>query len=194
MNSNHQYPIDSNSILQKAYYLICLLYANKEISRQSDPEGSLALRSLENRFFRNEFTRLLIELAIAVRVHDDQMSNADQSDPKRALYFSLKAEVDRLDYTLFGDEEKPRLKLRSVCNKIIHSGGLKLSTIEGSEGHETDYAYNAGDDVRSISWRHYSGYVRLAEIKNGKELDSYLLDVKIFVTAVFEVFSGLDNH
>lgn len=181
------YLIDKGAVLQNLYHLLCLFFANKEIARRSDPNkenGPLA--ALEKRFFVPEASRLLIEVAVAVRVIDDQMKKRPQESTERKQYETLKKKIDRYDYGLFGDRN---LDLRQTCNKIIHSDVMEPHSSPGVEGHELDYGYRYGDDERSIDWEHFNGYVRLAGTDRGKEW-CVLLDLEVFVSAVYELLSA----
>jgi hypothetical protein len=182
------YVIDRSSVLQKLYYLLCLFFANKEIARRSDPsDGNAPLTSLEKKFFVAEASRLLIEVAIAVRVIDDQMRQLPPEDPQRQRYDSTKADIDRNhEYAMFDDLN---LTLRETCNKIIHSNVMEPHSAEGTEAHELDHGYRYGDDEKSIDWRHFNGYVRLCGTDH-KEREWYvLLDLEIFVSAAHKLLS-----
>ena len=72
MRSSGKYRIDRSVLLQKAYYLLCFFFANKEISRTAHPDlPDEPFSLLEGRFFESEASRALIELAIGIRVIDD---------------------------------------------------------------------------------------------------------------------------
>jgi hypothetical protein len=182
------YVIDRSSVLQKLYYLLCLFFANKEIARRSDPNDERApLSSLEKKFFVSEASRLLIEVAIAVRVIDDQMKQVPSDAPERQTYDSVKADIDRThEYAMFDDLN---LTLRETCNKIIHSNVMEPHSSEGREAHELDHGYLYGDDEKSIDWKHFNGYVRLCGTDHkGKEW-YVLLDLEVFVGAVYRLLS-----
>lgn len=181
------YVIDRATILQKAYYLLCLFFANKEIARRSDAEDEEdPLSTLENRFFAGEASRLLIEVAIAIRIIDDQMRKLPIGDKTRTQFEKRKAEVDKYTYALFDDLN---LDMRETCNKIIHSDVMEPQSTEGREGHELDVAYNHGDGDKLIDWEHFNEYVRLCGTKNRKEW-YVLLDLEVFITAVVKLLDS----
>ena len=180
------YVIDKNAILNKTYRLLCLFFANKEIARRSDPDDPEApLKALERRFFEGEVSRLLIEIAVAIRVLDDQMKRLHKADEARKIYEKHLAKVDKYQFGLFDDL---KLNLRKTCNKIIHSDVMEPHTKEGWEPHEFDSEALYGDGDQSINWEHLNGYVRLAG-RERKEEWYVLLDVEVFVTAVYEICS-----
>ncbi|MGN8037833.1 hypothetical protein ACTJJ0_22265 [Chitinophaga sp. 22321] len=188
MNYQGTYKIDRQSVLQKTYYLLCLFFAEKEISRRSSPgKQDAPLRSLESMFFESETSKLLLEIAIAVRVVDEQMNKLPSGDPVRAEYERRKAEVDTLPYGLFDDLN---LDLRQTCNKIIHSDVMELHYTDGVEAHEDDAAYKYGDGDKTIEWKHWNGYVRLCG-KTTRGSEWYvLLDVEVYVTGVYTLLSN----
>lgn len=181
------YVIDRVTTLQKAYYLLCVFFANKEIARRSDPDDKNApLSSLEERFFVGEASRLLIEVAISIRVIDDQMQKLPGNDATRMQFEKRKSEVDQYTFGMFDDLN---LNLRETCNKIIHSEVMEPHSSEGREGHELDVAYNHGDGEKSIDWEHFNGYVRLCGTdQRGKEW-YVLLDLEVFVTAITKLLA-----
>lgn len=104
----------------------------------------LLLRSV---FFVTEVSRLLIEIAIAVRVRDDQMKNRPHSDSQTTNYYNLRASVDDFDYGEFDDSD---LNLQKTCNKIIHAYIMRPHFVEGQELNEYDYADKYGDGEKAI--------------------------------------------
>ena len=82
------YVLDREAIKRHAYQLICLFYANKKIARLSDPMHDYpdAAALLERAFFPRELTRLLLNIAIALRTLDDQMNAQPAADPVRVAY------------------------------------------------------------------------------------------------------------
>lgn len=109
------YTLDTETLKLNAYRLICLFYANKEISRTSDPEQpDTGAAKLERTHFAREMTYLVLNIAIAVRVLDDQMRALAEEDPQKKAYISRRGDVDRRHNCMMFDE----MSLREVCNKI----------------------------------------------------------------------------
>jgi hypothetical protein len=186
MQTQGKYVFDGNNILEKAYELLCTIFANKEIARRSDPDDTSApLALLERRFFESKVSRLLIEIAASLRVMGDQIFKLPQNAPERKRYYDQLTEIDKYDFGLFDDLN---LTLRETCNKIIHSEVFEPHFREGVEGHEMDTAYLAGFDKKSIEWKHVNGYVRLHG-KKGKEDWYVLLDIEVFVTAIYKLLT-----
>lgn len=179
-----KYIFDKSFILEKAYDLLCIFFANKEISRRSNIDDQISLAKLEERYFEAKASRLLIEIAASIRVNDDQMKNLPESSNERQLYYSLITEVDSYNFDMFHDP----FTFREICNKIIHSKTFKPHTSPGSEGHETDYAYRMGDDEKSIEWDHFNGFITLSGTIR-KENWHVLLDIEVFVRAIYKVFA-----
>lgn len=182
-----KYLIDRNSVLQKTYTLMCLFFAEKEVARLSNPNDLTSpLKSLESIFFENETSRLLLEVAIALRVIDEQMTKLSKEDVKRIEYERKKAEIDGYAYGLFDDLN---LNFRQTCNKIIHSDVMQLHYTEGVEAHEMDSAFKYGEGDKEITWHHWNGYVRLCGQDKGKEWH-VLLHVETYVAAIYKLLTN----
>jgi hypothetical protein len=182
-----KYIIDRNSILQKTYTLMCMFFAEKEISRRTDPnEPTSALKSLESIFFESETSKLLLEVAIALRVIDEQMTKLPKEDVKRIQYQNKKEEIDGYAYGLFDDLN---LNFRQTCNKIIHSDVMQLHYTEGIEAHEMDSPFKYGEGDKEITWHHWNGYIRLCGKEKGKEWH-VLLHVQTYVEAIYKLLTN----
>ena len=190
------YTLDRDTIKLNAYRLLCVFFANKEIARLSDPDDrSDAPSQLERMFFAREMTQLLLNIAIGVRVLDDQMKGLSSADSMRHAYFRGRDEVNRRHNCMMFDE----MSLRDVCNKVIHATTVEPHAAKGSESHKID-EYNlsgwseandhapgdVGPEPDPIEWEHLSGNIRLGGVQ-GKEQWWHLLEVPIFVEAVFEL-------
>ncbi len=189
MRTTGTYVIERTEVLRKAYRLLCIFFANKEIARRSAPDDDNApLKALERLFLEAEASRLLVEVAVAVRVLDDQMRCRPAGDAWRVEHQRRMASVSEYAYGMF---DELNLDLRQTCNKIIHSDVMEPHTKEGWEPHEWDSAHIHGDDDRSIDWEHLNGYVRLAGTK-GRQEWYVLLDIEVFVSAVYEVVRSVE--
>ena len=169
-------------MLQKSYRLLCTFFANKEIARRSDPgDENAPLSTLESMFSEREASQLLLELAIGIRVLDDQMGMLSSDAEERRIFYEKKQIVDKYEYELFDDLG---LDLRETCNKIIHSDVMEPHRSSGTEAHADDLEHIHGEGERTIDWDHLNGYVRLAGKHKGNEW-SVLLNVEMFVRAIF---------
>jgi hypothetical protein len=127
---------------------------------------------------------LLIEVAVAVRVIDDQMKRLPADSSERMEHERRSLAVKDYSFGMFDDLG---LDLRKTCNKVIHLDVMEPHTTIGHELHTYDLAHIHEDDPpRSIDWKHLNGYVRLAGTDRGKEW-YVLLDIEVFVQAVMEV-------
>jgi hypothetical protein len=88
MNLPSKYILDVEGIKLNAYKLISLFYANKEIARSTDPEERDGIATLEDKFFFSEMSKLLIEIAISIRVLDDQMKSLPLTSDMKNAYIS----------------------------------------------------------------------------------------------------------
>lgn len=193
------YILDRENIKVKAYRLICHFYANKEISRQSDPEcrdGGIA--KLEDQYFFKEISKLLLELAISIRVLDDQMKSLPQSSKIRSAYFESMAQVNSGYNCMMFDE----MTLREVCNKIIHANVVEPHIEESENGdHQIDHynwlgwsesiEYSEDKDIpkpEPIKWKRLKNNVRLGGTHR-REQWWHLLQIRIFVEAITELLS-----
>jgi hypothetical protein len=94
------YTLDTEAIKLDAYRLLCLFLANKEIARQADPANrDDPLTLLEKRFFTSEVTKLLLNIAISLRVLDDQMNALPNDSPQRDAYSQTLSVVNK-DYSI----------------------------------------------------------------------------------------------
>src|SRR5438270_9112272 len=123
MLSSGKYQIDRGVLLQKAYYLLCFFFANKEFEQRSVAHDLLG--QLQRRFFETEVSRALIELAIGMRVIDDQMKKLSPSDQALKRYRHGLITADAIARHCFQGTEK-RPTFRQMCNKVIHSETLDL--------------------------------------------------------------------
>jgi len=182
MNTIGKYVFDNAVTLEKSYELLCLFFADKEISRRTHPNeaGESPLLLLEKRFFEAKVSRLLIEIAASLRVMDDQIMSLADEDPTKVKHKRLLNEVDAYDFGLFDDLG---LTFRQTCNKIIHSEIFEIPRKEGDEPHEHDIAFREGMGDQSIQWSHVTDYVRLAGKMNKKQWH-VLLNIEIFVSAI----------
>lgn len=196
VNLPSTYTLDRESIKLNAYRLLTLFYANKEIARLSDPmQRDDAASQLERTFFAREMTQLLLNIAIGMRVLDDQMKGLPVADPMRQAYLQRRDELNRSHHCMMFDD----MSLREVCNKIIHATTVEPHSTKGSDSHKID-EYNwlgwseveeaspgeAGPEPDPIEWEHLSANIRLGG-QQAKEQWWYLLEVPTFVQAVFEL-------
>ncbi|MFV0664911.1 hypothetical protein [Denitromonas sp.] len=196
------YVLDRDAIKLDAYRLLCLFYANKEISRLSDPTHEYPDASvlLERRFFPRELTRLLLSIAVALRTLDDQMEQLDSANAIRTRYMQARDRTNKnYDCMMFDD-----MPLREVCNKIIHAYVVEPHHQDGEESHQYDiYAWEAwqaardeGEEVspdqpESLSWQHMTGNVRLGGMRSRKQW-WHLLMVPVFVEAIYDLLNDND--
>jgi hypothetical protein len=168
------YELDAQQIKLNAYRLGCLFFANKEIARRSDPASPNAAAQLEQHFFVREMSHLLLQIAIALRVMDDQMRSRPSNDAKRAEYFNRRDDTDRQFQCMMFDE----LPLREVCNKIIHATIVEPHLAQADDSHHLDEFQS-----NPIEWTHLTGSIRLVGRK-GSEDWYHLLEVPEFIAAI----------
>jgi hypothetical protein len=184
------YELDAEQIKLNAYRLGCLFFANKEIARRSDPASPSAAARLEQHFFVREMSHLLLQIAIALRVMDDQMRARPKNDAKRAEYFRRRDETDTQFQCMMFDD----LPLREVCNKIIHALTVEPHLTEAVGDHHLDdlaNEYACPEDAEDggtiqwdpVKWNHLTGNIRLVGRKGSEEW-YLLLEVPVFIEAI----------
>jgi hypothetical protein len=184
------YEFDAEQIKLNAYRLACLFFANKQIARRSDPTSPDAPARLEQQFFTREMSHLLLQIAIALRVMDDQMLARPPTDAKRSEYLRRRDETNRQFSCMMFDT----LTLREVGNKVIHALIVEPHVTDAVDSHEMDdlaAVYASPEDAEEgggivwdpIKWRHLTGNIRLGG-RNGKEEWYQLLEVPMFVEAI----------
>lgn len=193
------YVLDREAIKLNAYRLICHFYANKEIARHTDPDTrDNAIANLEDNYFFREVSRLLLEVAISVRVLDDQMKKVKEAAEIRVSYDAAMEKVNRRYNCMMFD----KMTLREVCNKIIHAEVVDPHIQESEDGdHEID-SYNwlgwseaveqSGDkdipEPEPIKWKHLTNKIRLGGKRQGVQW-WHLLEVPTFVGAIGELLA-----
>lgn len=192
------YVLDREAIKVNAYRLICHFYANKEIARRTDPDTrDDPIAKLENNYFFREVSRLLLEIAISVRVLDDQMKKLKVSEIKQSYDESMEDVNLRYSCMMFDE-----MSLREVCNKIIHAEIVEPHMQESEDGrHELDIynwlgwaeavEHSPGKDMlglASVKWKHLTNNVRLGGTYKGSQW-WHLLEVPVFVAAISELLS-----
>ncbi|CCN80769.1 hypothetical protein VIBNISFn27_250005 [Vibrio nigripulchritudo SFn27] len=197
MKLSTQYILDREAIKLNAYRLLSHFYANKEISRQVDPEDrDDAIARLEDDYFYREISRLLLEIAIALRVLDDQMKKYEVTSDIRRSYDSSVTKVNHQHNCMMFD----KMSLREVCNKIIHADTVEPHMGESEDGSHRFDDYNwlgwseaieqTGDKTipqpALIKWTHLTNNIRLGGKKGNTEW-WHLLEVPIFVRAISEL-------
>ena len=188
--SRGTYELDAEQVKLNAYRLGCLFFANKEIARRSDPASPSAAAQLEQQFFAREMTHLLLQIAIALRVMDDQMRARPETDGKRSEYLRRRDETDRRFECMMFDA----MPLREVCNKIIHALAVEPHLTDAMDSHHLDdlaNEYACPEDAEHsgtiqwdpVKWSHLTGNIRLVG-KKGKETWYHLLEVPVFIDAI----------
>jgi hypothetical protein len=193
MDQPGTYTLDAETLMLNAYRLLCLFYANKEIARLSDPSRRDDPASrLEQQFFDREVTTVLLNIAVGLRVLDDQMKALPVRSPARIAYITARDEINSRHSCMMFDD----MSLRETCNKIIHATTVEPHSAQGAESHEID-SHNwlswadvhdqspdeAGPEPEPIEWHHLSGHIRLGGQQNNKQW-WHLLDVPVFVEAI----------
>ena len=192
-----KYILDREAIKQNAYRLVCLFYANKEIARNADPENrDTGIAKLEDSYFFSEFSKLLIEIAISLRVLDDQVKSLTDGSEIKASYLESMDSVNRNHNCMMFDE----MSLRETCNKIIHANVVEPHIQEVEDGSHDIDNYNwlgwseaveqSGDtdipEPEPITWSHLTNNVRLGGTNRGEQW-WHLLEVPIFAEAISEL-------
>lgn len=192
-----KYVLDREAIKLNAYRLLSHFYANKEIARQADPDtrdDSIAI--LEDNYFQREMSRLLLEIAISLRVLDDQMKKQDKLSEIRIAYDAASERANHLHNCMMFD----KMSLREACNKIIHADVVEPHIRESEDGSHKYDDYNwlgwseaieqSGDSnipkPEPIKWKHLTNNIRLGG-KKGKKQWWHLLEVPIFVRSISEL-------
>jgi hypothetical protein len=147
MLTSGKYQVDRGVLLQKSYYLLCFFFANREFEQRTVAHDLLA--QLQRRYFETEVSRSLIELAIGMRVIDDQMKKTPATNRAFRVYKQGLITADAIAKHCFDGTEK-RPTFRQICNKVIHSETLDLHYELGEKRY------------------HFSGYISLSGQDNGK--------------------------
>ena len=184
MKAASTYEFDADEIQREVYYLVCMLFANKEIARTTDSSDAIA--RVEARFRTKELTSRLLAVAIKMRAVEDQMRALPEKDPARRAFFRRRDEVDqRYSQAVFD-----QLTLRQICNKIVHATIFELYEQEGEEPHEscpTRFA-DIEEGVERVRWKHWrTDWLRIG---NAKEDWYLILDLPKFASAICEHFES----
>lgn len=191
-----KYTLDVEGMKLNAYRLISLFYANQEIARSTDPELRDGVAKLEDKFFFSEMSKLLIEIAISIRVLDDQMKGLPESNEIKRTYDSAMQVINERHNCMMFDE----MSLRDTCNKIIHADVVEPHIEESNNGLHKFDEYNwlgwsdavehlEGEEIPKpdpIQWKYLTTNIRLGGKKGGEEWWC-LLEVSVFVEAISEL-------
>lgn len=195
MRTRDTYELDLEQLRLNLYRLVCLFSANKEIRSRSDPAAPSASAQLEERYFPREMAHLLLNVAIGLRVLDDQMRYAEPSERRDRYLKQLEAANRKHKCMLFDDD----MGLRDVYNKIIHASVAEPHVVPAQGGHLLDdlaewdrLESGRNDPVDPVQWRHLSGNIRLGG-RHGAQQWWHLLNVEIFAASVHETLLGLET-
>jgi hypothetical protein len=167
-----------------------LFLANHELAYQhkfDDPKDTL--EQLHQDFYLAEITRLLVPVAVSVRMLDDQQKASRQSE----AYLEFVRGVDTGNYIgsyTENDNPQPRFNVREACNKILHAETVRPLFDKGDDPHASDE--ESEEEVAEkdeYSWWFLTGEIELAgRRQNGTEL-ACCLHVPSFLEIVLDVVS-----
>jgi hypothetical protein len=114
---------DPAPFAQDLYRLVCLVLADKPVAKLGP--DYFHLHQIKVGFVRAEVTRILISIAVALRIR------FDQQDPK-TLHELNRTDCGKLYETWPGRKNKV-LTLREACNKIIHAKQIRFDSVVPDE-------------------------------------------------------------
>jgi len=174
------YLIKKDEILFKSYRLLCLFFANKQISNIAHPEDSKEpLKKLESRFLFSQASTLLLEVAILFRALDEQIRKFPDSATRGQYVQRLEQTNQKYGPMMFEEH----IDIRECCNKIIHAKTFEPHLVEGDAPHSKDYPAFYGDSEQELQWHHLSGNVRITGEHKGQEW-AFLIQIPEFVEAI----------
>lgn len=106
--------VDSFGIALELYRLLCVFFASRELAQLRDGAGVCPVSEIVNAFEEDEIMRILLSVAIHLRVLDDRYNETMSHE-----YGSLDAKSGQLLPNPGAEEQD--LSLREACNKIIHT-------------------------------------------------------------------------
>jgi hypothetical protein len=126
--------IDLHRIRSYCFRLLCMVEASQGILHNIDAiaaerkdegeglaEGDLLLVNLHDEMIVEESSKALLQLAIMLRVYDDQMKGGEHS----AGYLAhLAKDGNDGDGSIGSTDDQKRFNYRDACNKIIHASKL----------------------------------------------------------------------
>ena len=183
-SENNTHAIDRDVIRLQAYHLLNLFLANYGLAcehRFDDPKDTLG--QLHQDFYLSEITRLLVSIAVSVRMLDDQLKGGEDHAASRKFV----GEVDTGDYIgsySEGAEPKPRFGVREACNKILHAETARPLFEEGGEPHAS---YEESEE--EYRWWYLTGEIELTGHRQHGVKWECCLYVPPFLDVVLEVVS-----
>jgi len=183
-SENNTHVIDRDVIRLQAYHLLNLFHANHGLAyehRFDDTKDTLG--QLHQDFYLSEITRLLVSIAVSVRMLDDQLKGGENPD----AYVTFADEVDTGEHIgscSEGGQPKLKFSFREACNKILHAETVRPLFEKADEPHasceESDEEYR---------WWYLTGEIELTgHLQKGVEWECCLY-VPPFLDVVLEVVS-----
>ena len=197
-DSQHQsHVIDVQAIKLNAFHLLNIFESNRRLNESTkfeiseeyelhkqvkeDGKSNASLLSLHYEFCNVEISRLLINIAINVRIYDEQMTSSSLSK-------AYKRHINKVDDgNLIGcSSDSEKFTLRRTCNKIIHTNTLRPLY------EKVDNWYVEDDQANEIDIWYLTGVIELSGKYKKDEWDS-LLHVQAFIEVILDVvkFSAL---
>ncbi len=132
-----KYIFDCISLENECYHLSALFFASSSIRDIQDKkvESEFHIFSI---YESQEIKRLLISIAIQLRIIDDLMKDFGRTD------FIPSKKVGAIKYN--GKSSSKKMSIRDACNKIIHAKSLAINTkkikvnLKGSEQNGKDWS------------------------------------------------------
>jgi len=183
-SENNTHVIDRDVIRLQAYLLLNLFHANHGLAyehRFDDPKDTLG--QLHQDFYLSEITRLLVSIAVSIRMFDDQLKGGENPE----AYVTFADEEDTGEHIgSYSEGGQPKLKssFREACNKILHTETVRPLFEKADEPHasceESDEEYR---------WCYLTGEIKLTgHLQKGVEWECCLY-VPPFLDVVLEVVS-----
>jgi hypothetical protein len=179
--------IDLERIRSHCFRLLCMVEASHGILRELDAiaseaeaegdelgEDDVRLANFHQEMIVAESSTELLQLAIMLRVYDDQMKEGAHSD-KYAAHIETNDDGNDLIGTT---DDQDRFNFRDACNKVIHAA--KLNFIR------EDFERTYGD--RKLDFQSLTGELELVG-KRGKTQWNAVLWVQPFIATVLTVIS-----
>jgi len=181
-STGHTHHIDLDAIKSLCFQLLCIFETSTALAHRydiseseaieegesPDPDSDQLLR-LHDELIETEASKVMLSLAMALRVYDDHL----KSGPHSAAYTAHVMDKDGNKF-IGGTSDQDRFNYRDACNKIIHALKMRFLT------DQFDRQY--GD--KEI-W-HYTGELELTGKKGNDAWDATFY-VPDFIRTVLDV-------
>jgi len=194
MQKRNGHIVGVDDIRRKCFHLINIINGNKWLTndiqkgqaelvevedRRPECSDGAGLLQLYDDFYRQELSRLSLNIAVMFRIIDDQLISSECAE-------RYKEHRDRVDVNnWYATHEFKRFSIREACNKIIHASEFK-PLFDIGDGVVVTSPSGEKHDVEQFP--HLTGEMDLVGKLNGNEW-SCTINIQPFIEIIIDVLA-----